>query len=248
MAIRFQCETCNRPINVKREMAGHRGICPHCNREVPIPHESRMTDDAWRSARVSWFSDHPSASSSNSRLSGIGGAVTAGSAATSVQVNSQSAAKFLSQNFGPVATDSNPIPKPLVGPADMPQDPFAESPDAMWYVRPSSGGQFGPASANLFRQWMGEGRVSGDSWIWRQGWEDWQPAFRLFPNLAVTPDSAGINSSSVPPSTTSRTRAAYMKARKRRTIWTSIGLIVGTLIVGGLIFLLAFIVRTQGGF
>jgi hypothetical protein len=45
-----------------------------------------------------------------------------------------------------------------------------------WYVRPAAGGQFGPATADLFQQWLSEGRVAADSWVWRTGWERWKLA------------------------------------------------------------------------
>lgn len=46
--------------------------------------------------------------------------------------------------------------------------------DATWYVRPPSGGQFGPVATDVFDQWVAEGRVSADSWVWRSGWPDWK--------------------------------------------------------------------------
>jgi hypothetical protein len=53
----------------------------------------------------------------------------------------------------------------------------------IWYVRPPSGGQFGPASGDLMRTWLSEGRVSADSLVWREGWQDWQEAGKVFPKL-----------------------------------------------------------------
>ena len=38
-------------------------------------------------------------------------------------------------------------------------DPLAETPSAVWYVRPRTGGQFGPAAADVMRQWLKEGRA-----------------------------------------------------------------------------------------
>jgi hypothetical protein len=43
-----------------------------------------------------------------------------------------------------------------------------------WYVRPPAGGQFGPATEEAFRQWIADGRVAADSWVWRTGWPDWK--------------------------------------------------------------------------
>ncbi len=70
-----------------------------------------------------------------------------------------------------------------------PLDPIDEAPQAIWYVRPPSGGQYGPARGDIMRKWMGEGRVSPDSLVWREGWQDWRIAADAFPSLgaAVTP-------------------------------------------------------------
>jgi hypothetical protein len=44
-----------------------------------------------------------------------------------------------------------------------------------WHVRPVTGGQYGPVDAATFAQWIGEGRVTADAWVWRTGWKDWKP-------------------------------------------------------------------------
>ncbi|MGA2033955.1 MAG: DUF4339 domain-containing protein [Thermoguttaceae bacterium] len=62
-------------------------------------------------------------------------------------------------------------------------DPLNEAPQMIWYVRPPSGGQFGPAPGDLMRTWLAEGRVSADSLVWREGWRDWQEAGTIFPQL-----------------------------------------------------------------
>jgi hypothetical protein len=72
----------------------------------------------------------------------------------------------------------------------QPADPITESPDAVWYVRPPSGGQYGPASGEIMRKWVAEGRVSADSLVWREGWPDWKPAESQFPELGVQAGTA----------------------------------------------------------
>ncbi len=71
-----------------------------------------------------------------------------------------------------------------------PVDPLVEAPQAQWYIRPPSGGQFGPAAADLMRQWMQEGRVTADSLVWRDGWADWKLASATFPQFM--PQSAPV--------------------------------------------------------
>jgi hypothetical protein len=66
---------------------------------------------------------------------------------------------------------------------DVPADPLSEAGDVVWYVRPPSGGQYGPATAKLMRQWLAEGRISPDTLVWREGWRDWQQASAVFRQL-----------------------------------------------------------------
>ena len=39
---------------------------------------------------------------------------------------------------------------------------FAESSDAVWYVRPPSGGEYGPARGEVMQKWLAEGRRTED--------------------------------------------------------------------------------------
>jgi hypothetical protein len=36
------------------------------------------------------------------------------------------------------------------------------------------------------RRWVAEGRVTGDSWVWREGWTDWRAAGDILPMPAGT--------------------------------------------------------------
>ena len=56
--------------------------------------------------------------------------------------------------------------------------------EATWYVRPPSGGQYGPATASLLRQWISEGRVASTALLWREGWPQWRSAGEALPEYA----------------------------------------------------------------
>ena len=75
-----------------------------------------------------------------------------------------------------------PVAVPVIA---APCDPIEESPESIWYVRPPSGGQYGPARGDIMRKWVGEGRVSQDSLVWREGWNDWRTAGQVFPGLGL---------------------------------------------------------------
>ena len=87
-------------------------------------------------------------------------------------------------------------------------DAIREAPDAMWYVRPASGGQFGPASGEIMRSWLDDGRVGGTSLVWRAGWPEWRAAASVFPQLGAAPDAG------------TKRRPAAATARGRRRAWS----------------------------
>jgi hypothetical protein len=53
------------------------------------------------------------------------------------------------------------------------------------------------------RRWLGEGRVSADALVWREGWPDWKTAGPVFPSLEATrrrgPESASVLPADAPP-------------------------------------------------
>ncbi len=90
----------------------------------------------------------------------------------------------------PSAAPVLPLPAALPATEEASSDPIAESPDSVWYVRPTAGGQYGPARGDVMRRWLSEGRVSADSMVWREGWADWKLAGPVFPSLESVPSAA----------------------------------------------------------
>lgn len=88
---------------------------------------------------------------------------------------------------GPVLAASDE-PEPAVMVPPTPPAPTAAAPkESKWFVRPPSGGQYGPAAENVLRQWIGEGRITPDTLVWREGDPEWLKASAAFPELASIP-------------------------------------------------------------
>lgn len=159
------------------------------------------------------------------------------------------------------ATPSVIISTAPVAPAGVPTpasvSQSATVPDAVaWYVRPVGGGQFGPATTDVFRGWIEDGRVAADSWVWRTGWADWRPGSEAIGALAETvapppafppaPSTPGVQIAVAPSPapahdtvsplprhepTTAEARRAEMRRRRRRNNAIAVALGVVALVV-----------------
>ena len=168
-------------LHVKAFLAGRKAVCPKCGQKVLVPTESE-----------SQF-----AGKKELHAGSIGEASNAGSA------GSVSATLEM-----PIPLDDLPHSSRS---SNTVADPISEDPDAVWYVRPQSGGQFGPASGETMRSWVTEGRVAGNSLVWRAGWPDWQLADLTFPHLAST----------TPPATPTSVLAAPISPPSPRLVTSS---------------------------
>ena len=223
MGIKFHCPQGHK-LNVKAFLAGKKGVCPKCGTRVRIPTASEPgLGDA---------DDDEEAGGSAAALPGNGSAKAAGGAAIATAAPAMPAAVMPA---APVPAPTLPMPAPRAPampaqPAPLPTtsvgDPIAEAPGAIWYVRPPSGGQFGPARGDVMRKWIAEGRVSSDSLVWREGWSDWQNAGKLFPNL----QAANTPALAIAPAASGVTRAASSVSRYQSKKGSSGGLSAGLLI------------------
>jgi len=105
-------------------------------------------------------------------------------------------------------------------------DPLTAAPDAVWYVRPSGGGQFGPASGEVIRGWLGQQRVQADSLVWREGWRDWLEAAEVFPQLASEDVVAELSQIAASASAETADAGRYIAAQQRRTQPNSTTLVI----------------------
>ncbi|MEO2048953.1 MAG: DUF4339 domain-containing protein [Pirellulales bacterium] len=107
------------------------------------------------------------------------------------------------------ATQEEPE-EPVVTTTPLPRTTTPEAPDStsLWYVRNDTDQQFGPVETDVIRQWLAEGRVSSDSWVWRTGWPQWKQADEAFatsvhPPPVQTADESSMESATAltPPAT-----------------------------------------------
>jgi hypothetical protein len=96
------------------------------------------------------------------------------------------------------------VQKPDVQKPEVEIDLLSSDPAATWYVRPPSGGQYGPADGDVLRTWISEGRVAATALLWRDGWSNWRPAKEVLPGLSAgsaphEPLSAAAPAAPAPP-------------------------------------------------
>ena len=144
-------------LNVKPFQAGLTGICPFCGAKMQIPQKSTR-----RSSRIA---ERPSP-----RGKCRGGW-----------------RQFERTCTAAVARDSRLGRVGALRRGRQLSDPLAGVDEVVWYVRPASGGQFGPAKTDIMRTWLAEGRVGTDTLVWREGWRDWRQAGDVFPQLYSRP-------------------------------------------------------------
>ena len=260
MGILFHCPDCERPLNVGSQFAGKPGICPNCRSSISVPIDSEIVKAEYQTRLNAWSRRQTESDANPEEIDFVpcdsGQPVLSRNSERSTKTRSNSPAVVAPVvtvkpidvgGIAAVATESQIVGDGLsarfsAGAPNLLED----NGQAVWFVRPPSGGQFGPASAKLLRHWIQEGRITGDSYVWCEGWDNWQNAGEVFPEIAskVSIDSiTSVNSDEV---TATKTRTAYIKARQRRTMRNVIGLIVGTVVVIALIVVLLVIVRNQG--
>lgn len=227
MGIRFHCPNGHK-LNVKSFLAGKKGVCPKCGTKVRIPTVSEPGLDEGSDSDVGKIGPQ----------GGNGAAHVARPAAVPVGT-AVAAGPVIVPQAGPVAAvlGGAAVAAP-VAPAAMPavSDPIAEAPTAVWYVRPPTGGQYGPARGDILRRWIAEGRVSSDSLVWREGWTDWRNAGQLFPglNAAGGPAAAAVAAPATP-ALPAADRSARSTTRYRTKKSSGSGLAIAALVLLGIL-------------
>ncbi len=74
-----------------------------------------------------------------------------------------------------------PAPPPSLGKVD----PIAQAPKQVWYFRSHELGERGPLKAKQMQKFVDDGDVKIGCLVWREDWEDWLLAEKVFPDLAA---------------------------------------------------------------
>ncbi len=152
MGIRFYCEHCEKRLNVKSFLAGKKGLCPHCGGRIRIPLESRVEATAKNQSAVK---------------SGVG----LGEDRADAEQESDADVEWSA------IPNVDQLPQlPTVAAAEA----TAANGGVVWYVSPPGGGQYGPASRETVEEWIAEGRVTAETLVWCDGWDEWEVAARHF--------------------------------------------------------------------
>jgi len=160
-------------MHVKDFLAGKRGKCPQCGGSIRIPASGEEY-----SLPISNGSKTPeNPAEQNAAIESLDANVES----IAVEVEISEASPQPSQGLTQVELAAkSEVAMPSV---------ISEAPNAAWYVRPPSGGQYGPAIGSVFWDWLNEKRVGENSLVWREGWGTWQAAKDVFPDFfrPVTP-------------------------------------------------------------
>ena len=185
MGIRFSCHGCAKPLNIKNDLAGRRGVCPECKTRFRIPLKDAEFSSPLEpaepvtqgpSADAGVPQDEPRESARQPIVVRQDGGGQASGAAVSSQATMESSpTQATATQTGSPATAQSP---------GVAIDLFAGDPAATWYVRPPSGGQYGPANAEVLKVWISEGRVAKTALIWRDGWPQWREASEALSEMA----------------------------------------------------------------
>lgn len=208
MGIRFFCPNGHK-LNIKAHLAGKRGVCPVCGGKMRIPLVSTRPPGKKKKRKVEAGMVPPSEAGPTRRHCPDADEIEAWlEGEDEAGPSSPRASRTEDGSPSPLFEEMDLAALAAFGVPDLPPEKSESGPldttgEAIWYVRPPSGGQFGPASSPVVSSWVREGRVPADSLVWREGWRDWKTAVEAFPQLGLprhpTPRHGLLSQPPLPP-------------------------------------------------
>ena len=252
MGIRVTCPN-GHSLNIKAFLAGKVGVCPKCEARFRIPRDAPANQrrHAMAGGGSSGDAPDPFPPSSIDFDEALGELL--GDPMSPVPAEKPSPANLATPADHPragaspgkkAARETARVEKARAekqdvgGSTKVPVATPAASETAVWFVKPPTGGQYGPATESMVRKWIDESRVTPDSLIWREGWENWRRAAQVFPELA-SPDRAAPKDLGGFPIEKPAPGESFRRKPKRKSngVW-----IVGSLAVLSLILIGALVV------
>lgn len=191
MGIRFFCPNGHK-LNVKTELAGKHGICPHCGVRMEIPLESTRESEKKQSAveelQLSGSLSNPD--TDQSRL-------------FPMEEPAVSHEKT-EQDLSSVDSSSSQVPPEVSSSSGSVLDDMT----VVWYVQAANGQRFGPATGPIIKTWIQEKRIGPTMLVWREGWPEWLQAKHVFPEVAQMFKPAGTKEKTTVPPTVTKPKPA----------------------------------------
>jgi uncharacterized Zn finger protein (UPF0148 family) len=177
MGIKFHCPNGHK-MNVKSFLAGKKGVCPKCGVGVEVPLVSEGAEQPEAMAAASIESEAKASKTTSSESAPEEADAPAFGMGIGAEIESVMAT---ASTAGNKAKPAAPMP------AVIAQDPLAQ-----WYTCTQTGEQYGPVTGQVLSKWLEEGRVAGESLVWREGWAEWQKSAAVFPSLRPQSPLAGL--------------------------------------------------------
>ncbi len=151
MGIRFKCHHCQAPLNIKTELANKRGVCPECRGKFRIPSEDQELS-------------------------------------LSLNEAAQAPSKALSEDESVIASNAtNQERHPFANSQVTTNSASFDSPESesitnepLYFVRPPSGGEYGPAGKETIELWISQRRITGETLMCLVGTSQWKKAKEVF--------------------------------------------------------------------
>jgi uncharacterized Zn finger protein (UPF0148 family) len=260
MGIRFNCSHCNKPLNIKPTQAGQVGQCPACQASITVPALPANTKiqgtniQATKTPATKPQSAAPQNRDENSvSIFDVDHQIAEAGLSASIKLDSEPVEEF-SVPFSPPSLgtkkskfadkdtgDSFLLEKPLPPSTMGKVDPIAEAPRKVWYFRSKTLGEKGPLKGKVMQQYLDSGDVTIGCIVWREDWEDWQPAEKVFPPLVALADNtsnqAFRDANYLIPDELNP-HSSFQRKRRQMRILGIIAIAAGLLTIGVLVYFL----------
>ena len=154
MSIDIQCSECKKRFRVPDKFGGRRIKCPNCEEPIAV--------------QAAGDSAKPAPAEKPGPDSGVGAIPTA------------------EQRPAAPAEPAGPeLPAPPAAEAATEDEAqIAPEDEGQWYLQTDDGEQYGPVDREELNAWVAEGRIDGACQLLCDGWDQWQWADEVFPQLA----------------------------------------------------------------